>query len=522
MARCPYCLSPNRAGESICHSCGRVVLGTRGISIRVGAPTPGGQLIHRARRGPPPGLNVRRGGQRREKKKRNNIRTMVLVVAIAFLFLFTPAQERISNQLEKWLDSLLDEFGPAREYPVHAEYTAQRTVNLMNPHSQSISFSYELPIPSLRTDFGISEYGFELNDGTQYTVEDLQQVTSMTANTEGGQNHVNIPIQEEYLTEDNAIVLDSTSEIYWPPVGSSSDRCSVSRCAIWQGDIPPGQFISLVVNYDVIGTSYTWWGGDRAPDELKAGVHTHGAFSIDNDNSGTYDDYQRSGRLNTMYDQFGSHKQWYDRDPGPSRNWAINGNDPVVIELANEIASGLATDDAEDPYAFAHAAFIKIRDSIVYSQGLSPARSGPSCIVDGRGDCDEQSNAWMSLLRTRNIPSWYEFGPMTDGQFSGWEPHAWSNAIFPFDEDWCNERNILLSSCYVEGEVDVVNNRWLLHTPTTMSEWIEDPSNLGDAAYNFYRPLAIGCVNCWTESWDTVGEPIITGGTYRVPVRIGE
>ena len=136
MARCPYCLSPNRSGESICHSCGRVILGARGISMRVGIPTPGGQLVHGARRGPPPGLNVRRGGKRREKKKKNNIRTMVLVVAIAFLFLFTPAQERISNQLEKWLDSLLDEFGPAREYPIHAEYTVQRNVNLLNPHGQ--------------------------------------------------------------------------------------------------------------------------------------------------------------------------------------------------------------------------------------------------------------------------------------------------------------------------------------------------------------------------------------------------
>ncbi|HJM41505.1 MAG TPA: hypothetical protein QF514_04690, partial [Candidatus Thalassarchaeaceae archaeon] len=128
------------------------------MSMRVGAPIPGGELVQRARRGSPPGLNVRRGGKRREKKKRNNIRTMVLVVAIAFLFLFTPAQERISNQLEKWLDSLLDEFGPAREYPVHAAYTAERNVNLFNPHGQSITFSYELPIPSLRTDFGISEF----------------------------------------------------------------------------------------------------------------------------------------------------------------------------------------------------------------------------------------------------------------------------------------------------------------------------------------------------------------------------
>jgi hypothetical protein len=519
MARCPYCLSPNPAGSSICHSCGRVVLGTRGMSMRVGAPIPGGELVHRARKGSPPGLNVRRGGKRRAKKKKSNIRTMVLVVAIAFLFLFTPAQERISNQLEKWLDSILDEFGPAREYPVYATYSAERNVNLYNPHGQSISFSYELPIPHMRTDFGISSDGHELTDSTVNPVVTLQDVTDMVVHTEGGQNSVIIPLNEEYLTESGAVALDSTSEVYWPPVGQNSNRCSVDRCVIWQGEIPPGEFTTLVVKYDVIGSSFTWWGGDRAPDEAP---RSSLGFSMDNGNSGTLEDYERQGRLNTMFDQFGSHKQWYDRDPGPSRNWAIDGTNAVVIELANEIESSLSVQDIDDPYAFSHAAFIKIRDSIVYSQGLSPARSGASCIVDERGDCDEQSNAWMSLLRTRNIPAWYEFGPMTDGQFSGWEPHAWANAIFPFDTDWCEENEITLETCFIEGEVDVVNNRWLLHTPTTMTEWIETPSTQGDAAYDFYRPLSIGCVNCWTETWETVGNPEISGGTYRVPVRIGE
>ncbi len=488
--------------------------------MRVGVPTPGGQTVHRARKGPPPGLNVRRGGKRRTKKKKRNYRNMVLVVAIAFLFLFTPAQERITNQLEKWLDSLLDEFGPAREYPVHAVYEVERSVNLLNPHTEFISFSYELPIPTLRTDFGISDTGFESQDGTQIPLISLQEVTNMVAHIDGEDTYTNIPLDHTtYITEESAISLDSTTEIFWPPVGQAPDRCSVSRCAIWQGDIPPGQLITLVVKYDVTGSSYSWWGGDNAPEGAPASQH---GYSMDDMNAGTYDDYDRSGHLDTMYDQFGAHKQWYDRDSGPSRNWAIDGENPVVIELANEIESSLSTSQIDNPFAFAHAAFIKIRDSIVYSQGLSPARSGPDCIVDERGDCDEQSNAWMSLLRTRNIPSWYEFGPMTDGLYSGWEPHAWANTIFPFDEDWCNENNIALSTCFVEGEVDVVNNRWLLHTPTTLTEWIEDPSNLGQAAYDFYRPLSIGCVNCWTETWETIGEPEITGGTYRVPVRIGE
>ncbi len=494
------------------------------MNIRVGTQKPGGKLVHRARRGAPPGLNVRRVGgktnRRRDRKAKSNIRTMVLVVAIAFLFLFTPAQERISNQLEKWLDTLMEEFGPAREYPVHASFTVERSIHLNNPTSNpSISFSYELPIPTMRTNFGFSELGFEMYDGSEIPVLTLQEVVLMAVYTEVGGSQVAIPLSEEYLVEEEAISLDSSSEVYWPTIGQNSNRCSVDRCVIWQGNIASQESITLVVRYDVVGSSFTWWGGDRAPD--KAPSSTHG-FSMDNSNSGTYADYQRAGHLNTMYDQFGVHKQWYDRDPGPSRNWAIDGNDALVIEKANEIASGLSPEDEDDPYAFAHAAFIKVRDTIVYSQGTSPARSGPSCLANERGDCDEQSNAWISILRTRNIPAWYEFGPMTDGNFEGWEPHAWANTIFPFDTDWCDAQGIVLEACFVEGEVDVVNNRWLLHTPTTMTEWIEYPSNEGEAAYDFYRPLSIGCANCWMESWETVGSPELSGGTYRVPVVIGE
>ena len=492
------------------------------MSMRVGSPTPGGQLVHGARRGPPPGLNVRRGGkQRRAKKKNSNLRKVVLVVAIAFLFVFTPAEERISNQLEKWLDDLLDEFGPAREYPVHAVYTVERQVNLGPNLHQTATFNYELPIPALRSDFGIEDSGFTRQDGTVIPVVALQEVVNMVAYIDGTSNNVSIPLNNEYLLGSEAIALDSNSEIFWPPIGGNSDRCSVTKCAIWRGEIPAGQILTLKIKYDVVASSFSWWGGERAPDNAPKSQY---GFSMHDGNAGTYDDYDRSGRLDTMYDQFGAHKLWYDRSSSDgTSNWAIDGLDSNVIELADEIQSSLDASESDSPYSFAHAAFIKIRDSIVYSDGLKgTARSGPACILDGRGDCDEQSNAWMSLLRTRNIPAWYEFGPMTSGEFGAWEAHAWANAIFPFDEEWCNENDIELSSCFVEGEVDVVNNRWLLHTPTTLTEWIEDPSNLGQAAYDFYRPLSISCSFCWTESWETIGEPQITGGTYRVPVRIGE
>ena len=49
---------------------------------------------------------------------------------------------------------------------------------------------------------------------------------------------------------------------------------------------------------------------------------------------------------------------------------AVDGDSNVVIALADEIESSLNPEDVNSPYAFAHTAFIKIRDSIVYSQGL--------------------------------------------------------------------------------------------------------------------------------------------------------
>jgi hypothetical protein len=487
--------------------------------MRLRPPPAGGHRVRAAQQGPPPGLNIRRGGRRRQKPKKNNFRNFALVLAIAFLFLFTPAQERIQSQLTKWFDDLIDEFGPAREYPVYAVYTVERRVNLLNPYSGDMPFTYELAIPEVRTDFGDSPNGFEMLDGSVTTAETLQVVNRMELHAAFSSTAVTIPVSSvEYRVEANSIALNSQTSVYWPEIGDGQTECDVGRCVIWSGNIPGGQTATLIVEYDVIGSSFSWWGGERSPDE--APISSTG-FQIDTTNDGTFADLDRPGRMGQATAAFGDIPQWYDRDSGVGENWAIDAHAAIVRELADEIAASLSTADANSPYAFAHAAFIEVRDTIEYRQGLSPARSGEACLIEGRGDCDEQANAWMSLLRTRGIPSWYEFGPMTDAEYVSWEPHAWANAIFPLDGDWCASKGIAESSCYIEGDVDVVNNKWLLHSPTTMTEWIERASIEGEDAYKFYRPLAISCNNCWTETWTTLGDPVITGGTFRVSVREG-
>ena len=471
------------------------------------------------RGGAPPGLNIRRGGHRRQPEKKRNIRTLVLVIAIAFLFLFTPAQDRIRAQIHEWMDQLLDEYGPARIYPVHASYSVERRVILVNPHGTEINFNYRLPIPFDRSDFGRADFGFEMTDGSVLPTDLLQSISRMEVRSAVGNTPVQIPFDSnDILLETNAIDLDSASAVYWPPLGENQNRCNTGRCVIWSGSIPPGTTATLIVEYDVSGSSFSWWDSSRAPDEAP---RSSTGFSMTVGNAGSFADLSRPGHMGDMKAQFGSHSRWYDREPSPNDNYAIDGLDSIVVELAAEIHASLDAADADNAFAFAHAAFIEVRDTLTYSEGLSPARSGPVCLSEGRGDCDEQANAWMSILRTRQIPTWYEFGPMTDAEYAAWEPHAWANIILPFDEDWCNARDIKIESCWIEGEVDVVNNKWLLHTPTTFTEWIETPSNLGEDAFQFYRPLVIGCNGCWTETWNTLGQPEITGGTFRVPVREG-
>jgi hypothetical protein len=83
-------------------------------------------------------------------------------------------------------------------------------------------------------------------------------------------------------------------------------------------------------------------------------------------------------------------------------------------------------------------------------------------------------------------------------------------------ESWCNSRNIELDSCFVEGSVDVVNNKWLLHTPTAFIEWIEEADPSGNLIKSYYAPGNRCCDVDRTRSYSTLEITESTGGTYQV------
>ena len=83
-------------------------------------------------------------------------------------------------------------------------------------------------------------------------------------------------------------------------------------------------------------------------------------------------------------------------------------------------------------------------------------------------------------------------------------------------DEWCAERNIVLDDCFVEGSVDVVNNKWLLHTPTAYIDWIEEADATGNLINNYYKPGSYSNSIDRTRSFSTLDVPETTGGTYQI------
>ena len=449
----------------------------------------------------------RRGGSKQYRK-------VVIVVVIAFVFLFTPAQDQLKRQLDHWLGELWDQVGPYHEYPVTTSYTLERTIRLDNYDFSDRQFTYRVPIPIQRTSGGTWDDTFTYVSGAKEPASSLQVVKLMSVGANSAT--IGVPLlTNAHLEQEDAIDLgDGMTTVYWPVPGQGEERCEYMRCIVWSGTMPARSSVQLVIHYVVLAHSYTWW-LDGSVDSVVPGKD----FGMNIANSGDFADLNRPGWVGSTTALIGEVSQWYDRSFDPSwPDWAIDGQHPLVTAAADQITASLPSDQQQNVFAFAHAAFEYVRENVQYSVGLAnPPRSGPTCLAHGLGDCDEQANAWMSILRARNIPTWYEFGALTDMDHTKWEPHAWSNVLIPYDSGWCAAKDIRLETCYIEASVDVVNNKWMLHTPTAFTEWIEPASNEGEAASEFYRPLNLNANQFqWNLSWETVAGPVHSGGTYKV------
>ena len=138
------------------------------------------------------------------------------------------------------------------------------------------------------------------------------------------------------------------------------------------------------------------------------------------------------------------------------------------------------------------------------------------------GGFDEQTNAYFSILRTRGVPGWYALVSSATRSTQTKVGRRTHGVIqLPLKDSWCEERNIVLQTCFVDAQVDVVNNKWLLSTPTAYLDWIEEADPSGGMVYDYYHPVRSITVGQGESierlrSFETKDTVELNGGTYKV------
>ena len=458
---------------------------------------------------------------RRLVVRKSEQRKAAFALVIVAVIMFTPAQDPLVDGIEDSFGDILDLFTPSTVHPIEASYTLLSTYEYdFGPSQGSDSgFMYKLPIPQIERTAAFNGIGFSdtlatKTDGGAIEAPVLQRIISMKVGSDAAV--VEIPLGLGIFRDSsNAIALeDGFSQVYWPAEGAGTDECRYGRCLIWTGAIPSSssnERAVLNVEYEIEAESYSWWTEADLPSSV-AGMT--GGNGISKSTSGTFDDLDNTG-IGYLTQNFGE-AQFYDRLSGGG-DYAIDGTSPIIQTVADNILASLPPEDQDNVFAFSHAAFIWVRDNIQYAKGLDNPRSGPACIAAGIGDCDEQSNAWMSILRTKQVPTWYEMGVLGSGDFLEWESHGWSNIALPLSEDTCADRGITPASCYISAVVDVVNNKWLLYTPTVYSNFVQDTGHTGDDIDSVYMRISYDSnLRSFGVEYSVVGTPTVPDGTFTL------
>lgn len=521
MGACPYCRSASLPGDTICYSCGRVLpKGDRGsyrLEQQFSKSKGNRETTYKMAAKPSQrGVVQTHTGRQRNimKRRKNRFRSVAMLGLVAFIMLSPQAQDAVFGEFGGVEEFVQSQLAPYHVYPNEATYTLSKihdlTVN--GPSSQTEN----ILIPPVIQSTLAGTTSFAYTDGSDAAVPaGLQQTLQITLAIDG--QDINIPIDGmPHRSFSNAITTTTGHQVWWPSIGTDETECPLAKCIKVRTNFESSGAVRYALNLHMQSTSYSWWDDGRVYAGI-AGKDT----GINAENSGTFADLAQRGN-GVRQSEFGS-MLWYDRDSSPtSQNYAVNGQDAIVMATADTIASSLPEGSSENAYAFSRATFDYLHAYVSYDrEAPSPARSGPACLAAGTGDCDEQTNAFFSILRTRGVPGWYAFGVLGDPFFSneGWEAHAWGYIQLPLKESWCEERNIVLQTCFVEAQVDVVNNKWLLSTPTAYMDWVEEADASGSLVNRYYYPFDTCTQPCdfdRKKSYQTLGVVELSGDTYKV------
>jgi len=432
-----------------------------------------------------------------------------MVGLIAFILLSPQAREHLLTKFKELKDYVMDMGAGYHVYPVDAEYTVVRTLHYWNNNSAQEMIQESAPRPTDKTSTQGYSSGFQYLDGNTVEPQSIQKMLKIEYRLNG--QTVEIPLDGSVKSIQEAISTGAGSMLWWPGIDiDNEDMCVYGPCIKWSINMQPNSEAEVQIAYTVSSTSHSWWKSSKVDSKVQGS-----SDGVSESRAGTFD--QISTRTDSTKVQAFTSEQWYNR--GGGNGYAIDAVAGIIVEQADMIMASLPDSQKDNTYAFARATFDLLYNHIEYD-GNAPtvARSGPQCIADQKGDCDEVSNAFMSIMRTRGIPTWYVFGALTNQEYVEWEGHGWAMIMLPLSDDWCNEQGIRLSSCFVEAAVDVVNHKWLLHTTTAFIDWEEVPDPTSKKLRKYYSPVDEAGYSKRIREFSTEGDVQISSGTFMMKV----
>jgi len=404
MGSCPYCDSPTMDGDTICYSCGRVLASSRIMKERIGMQLDrhSGANTYKMTTAP-----KRRGYVQTDRGRSKNIlkggknrfRTLVMLGLVAFIMLSPQAREHVLSEVGDLKEFLENPTLGYMVYDIDADYTLNRIVSASNGDATPQFMMENLPIsPDIKALEGESST-FVYTDGTNPAPNQLiQDVTEIKLIIDG--QTINIPLEgiPPRMVADK-ITTANGHEVWWPGTsGTGSDFCIGGPCVKVQLNLGPSESTTFQYQTTIKTKSYTWDGDSGNILPTVPGFTT----GITSESSGTFADYANRGdgvREDTFTDA-----KWYNKNRLDQYDYAIDGAAANVIAAVASVESNLPEGN-DNVYDFVRGVFDYIRDNIQYDDDApNPSRSGPSCLGAGIGDCDEQTNAFLSMLRVRGVP----------------------------------------------------------------------------------------------------------------------
>jgi len=208
----------------------------------------------------------------------------------------------------------------------------------------------------------------------------------------------------------------------------------------FEGDLSEGQEVHIRLTYTMEANAIRW-------DER-----------IDRSTSGNVTDIPQS-----LKDQY-NHDERFSK--GGSKV------DFIEVEKYRGLAQNV-TEGESTVYGQVKAIYDYVLDNVQYVRGRDP-KACTLTLNKGYGDCDDMNAVFVSLARSLGIPSWPNFGQLTNEKFSSWGGYSWVEVYIPTKD-----------GNYYNAQIDLANKLFLIYSPTRFFEW-SDTGNEDDLIYFYY------------------------------------